>query len=52
MVRSHKFNFRKNALHKRYNLPLTMTESEMAEQIKAVRIYDCGLIKYIWKNQN
>lgn len=52
MVRIHKFNFRKNALHKRYNLPLTMTESEMAEQINAVRIYDCGLIKYVWKSQN
>lgn len=52
MMRSHKFNFRKNVLHKKYNLPLTMTESEMTEQIKAVRIYDCGLIKYVWKNQN
>ena len=52
MMRSHKFNFRKNVLHKKYNLPLTMTETEMTEQIKAVRIYDCGLIKYVWKNQN
>ena len=49
-VRMHKFNFRKQILHKKYGLPLTMTETEMCEKIGAYRIYDCGLLKYVWKN--
>lgn len=48
--RYHKFNFRKEILHKKYGLPLTMTESEMCEKIGVHRVYNCGLIKYIWKN--
>lgn len=48
--RYHKFNFRKHILHKKYGLPLTMTESEMCEKIGANKIYNCGLIRYIWKN--
>ena len=27
----HKFNFRKQILHRKYGLPLTMTESEMTK---------------------
>ena len=42
----------KNILHKKYGLPLTMSETEMTEKLGYVKIYDCGLIKYIWKNQN
>jgi hypothetical protein len=50
--RIHKFNFRKQILHKKYGFPLTMTENEMAEQLKAYKIWDCGLYKYVWrKNQ-
>lgn len=49
--RIHKFNFRKNRLHKKFNLPLTMTEAQMCEQIKAYKIWDCGLIKYVWKQK-
>ena len=49
--RYHKFNFRKQILHKKYNLPLTMTENEMCNQIKAHKIWDCGLFKYIWKKE-
>ena len=51
-IRYHKFRFRKNILHKKYGFPLTMTESEMAKEIKAYRIYDCGLFKYVWKLNN
>ena len=29
-----------------------MTETEMCKIINAHKIYDCGLIKYIWKKQN
>ena len=47
--RYHKFNFRKSILHKKYGLPLSMTEKEMTEQLGYYRIYDCGLIKYVWK---
>ena len=47
--RLHKFNFRKETLNKRYGLPLTMTEIEMARELGYDRIYDCGLIKYIWR---
>jgi hypothetical protein len=48
--RFHKFNFRKKTLNKKYGLPLTMTETEMVNSINAYRIYDCGLFKYVWKN--
>lgn len=47
--RIHKFNFRKNIIHKKYGLPLEMTESKMAEAIGAYKIWDCGLYKYVWK---
>ena len=50
--RFHKFNFRKQILHKKYDLPLTMTENEMCNQIKAHKIWDCGLYKYIWKKED
>jgi hypothetical protein len=49
--RFHKFNFRKQILHKKYGLPLTMTESEMTKELGYDRIWDCGLIKYIWKKK-
>lgn len=48
--RFHKFGFRKNILHKEYGLPLSMTESEMTQTLGYDRIWDCGLIKYIWKS--
>ena len=48
--RVHKFNFRKQILHKKYNLPLDKTESEMAKMIQAKRIWDCGLFKYEMEN--
>lgn len=48
--RIHKFNFRKKILNRKYNLPLTMTESEMCEQIGAYKVWDCGLYRYEWYN--
>lgn len=47
--RLHKFGFRKQILHKKYGLPLTMTEREMTDQLGFYRIWDCGLYKYTWK---
>ena len=52
LKRYHKFNFRKNILHKKYGLPLTMTETEMCNEIKAYKVWDCGLLKYIYSNNN
>lgn len=48
-LRHHKFGFRKQILHKKYGLPLTMTESEMTEALGYKKIWDCGLIRYVWK---
>ena len=48
--RSHKFNFRKSILSKKYGLPMDMTENEMAEKLGIYKIWDCGLIKYVWNN--
>ena len=47
--RKHKFGFRKNILHKKYGLPLTMTEREMCQELGFERIWDCGLRKYVWR---
>ena len=47
--RIHKFNFRKQILHKKYGFSLTMTETEMAKELGYDRIWDCGLFKYIWR---
>lgn len=50
--RFHKFGFRKQILNKKYNLPLTMTESEMIKELGYDKIWDCGLLKYVWKKEN
>ena len=47
--RFHKFGFRKQHLHNQYGLPLTMTEREMTTTLGYTRIWDCGLIKYIYR---
>ena len=47
--RFHKFAFRKERLNKKYGLPLTMTELEMATKLGYTRIWDCGLFKYVWE---
>lgn len=47
-VRQHKFGFRKEILHRKHGLPLSMTETEMTSALGYVKIYDCGLMKYVW----
>ena len=49
--RLHKFNFRKTTLHRKYGLPLSMTEHQMAIQLGYNRIWDCGLVRYVWKRK-
>ena len=51
MKRYHKFGFRKQILHKKYGLPLTITEHEMTKDLGYTRIWDCGLIKYVYRKQ-
>jgi len=46
--RIHKMFFNKKKLNKKYGFPLTMTETEMAKELGYDRIWDCGLIKYVW----
>ena len=48
-TRYHKFGFRKQILHKKYGLPLTMTEKQMCDKLGFHRIWNCGLFKYVWK---
>ena len=49
--RLHKFGFRRQILHKRYNLPLSMTETEMVQNLGYDRIWDCGLFKHVWNKK-
>ena len=49
--RFHKFNFRKKNLNKNYNVDINKTEKDICEDIGLSRIWDSGLIKYIWKNE-
>ena len=48
--RWHKFGFRKQILLKKYpdKLDENMTEREMVKALGYDRIWDCGLIKYVW----
>ena len=46
--RIHKFRLRKKIINKKFDLPMDLTESQMAEIIGARRIWDCGLYRYIW----
>jgi hypothetical protein len=49
--RIHKFNLRKKNLIKLGNFSnnIDLTESEMSEMLGFDRIYDCGLLRYVWK---
>lgn len=52
-LRFHKFGFRKNILMKKYpkiGLTVDMTEHEMTTKLGYTRIWDCGLIKYVYTN--
>lgn len=50
-LRHHKFGFRKQTLSKKYGFPLSMTESEMTEALGYKKIWDCGLIRYVWTKE-
>ena len=46
--RFHKMFYNKNKLVKLYGFPMSMTETEMAKEANLDRIWNCGLIKYVW----
>jgi hypothetical protein len=50
--REHKFGFRKQVLNRKYGLPLSMTENEMVKELGYFKVWNCGLIKYIWRKQS
>ena len=50
--RIHKMNFNKQKLNRKYGFPIKMTETEMVKELGYDRIWDCGLIKYVWTNNN
>ena len=53
-TRYHKFGFRKHILMRKYpNAGLTneMTETEMTKKLGYDKIWDCGLIKYVWRKE-
>ena len=47
MKRVHKFNLRKKNLIKKYNITQNLTESEITKQLGYVKIWDCGLFKFV-----
>ena len=49
-IRHHKFGFRKQSLSKKYGLDINLTETEMTKKLGYDRIWDCGLIKYVYIN--
>lgn len=51
-ARVHKFNLRKDSLMSMGNFSNDMTEWEMAREFGYDRIWDCGLIKYVYTNPN
>ena len=51
--RKHKFTLRKNKiLNSNPEFDSSMTEVEIAQSLGYDRIWDCGLIKYVYKNPN
>lgn len=49
--RIHKFSLRKNKLHNKYGLSLTLSENKMTQILDFQKIWDCGKFKYVW-NRN
>ena len=48
-IRMHKFGFRKEKLNKLYGLSKDLTEDEMIKKLGLIKVWNLGLIKYIWK---
>lgn len=48
--RIHKFNMRKKLMEKRYGVDHNLTERELTENLGYYKIWDCGMLKYVWKS--
>ena len=48
-IRKHKFLFRKQKMSVKYKLDKILTETEMTQSLGFYKIWDCGLLKYVWK---
>ena len=48
--RIYRFNLRKSILVEKYGCPKDMSEREFCLKQKWYRIYDCGCLCYIWRN--
>jgi len=44
----HKLHFKKKVLIEKFNMDNSKSEAEMAKELGYDRIWDCGLIKYVW----
>lgn len=49
--RIHKFNFRKKELSRKYGFSMELTENDMTKMLGYDKIWDCGLIKYVFENK-
>ena len=49
--RMHKFSFRKWNIHKKYGIPMSFSETQMCNELGFYKIWDCGLVKYVWENK-
>lgn len=47
----HKFSCRKMKLHKKYGMSLRLTESKMTEKLGLYKIWNCGLLRYVYKKK-
>lgn len=47
--RFHKMAFNKKKLSNEYGFPINMTEKEMTKELGLDRIWDCGLLKFVWE---
>lgn len=51
LKRINRFSLRKNILVEKYGCPKDMTEKEFCKRNGYYRVYDCGNLKFIWKNK-
>lgn len=49
--RHYKFNYTKQILCKKYGFSKEMTIDDMCDKIGVYKIWDCGLLKYVWKKE-
>lgn len=52
LMRYHRFGFRKDALKKKNMINEGETEDEAMKRSNYYKIYDCGKIRYIWKDKD